>query len=156
MEKFLLNGKWRIQSNTYDTVGDVPGSVYSALLVSGLMEDPFYRDNERKALDIMDEEFVFTKEFEYKKKSDKILLVCEGIDTLCDLYINGNFVAHTNNMHRTYVFDVAQYLLDGKNVIKAKKSIEEDLHRRNMPEVEYFFEHFAPSFELSLDELEGF
>ena len=40
--------------------------------------------------------------------------------------------------------------------IKAKKSIEEDLHSRNMPEVEYFFEHFAPSFELSLDELEGF
>ena len=119
MEKFLLNGKWRIQSNTYDTVGDVPGSVYSALLVSGLMEDPFYRDNERKALDIMDEEFVFTKEFEYKKKSDKILLVCEGIDTLCDLYINGNFVARTENMHRAYVFDVAQYLLDGKNVVKA-------------------------------------
>ncbi len=40
--------------------------------------------------------------------------------------------------------------------IKAKKSIEEDLHSRNMPEVEYFFQHFISSFELSLDELEGF
>ena len=39
---------------------------------------------------------------------------------------------------------------------KAKKSIEEDLHARNMPEVEYFFEHFIPSFELTLDELECF
>ena len=39
---------------------------------------------------------------------------------------------------------------------KAKKSIEEDLHARNLPEVEYFFEHFIPSFELTLDELEGF
>lgn len=39
--------------------------------------------------------------------------------------------------------------------VKAKKSIEEDLHSRNMPEIEYFFEHFIPSFELSLDELEG-
>lgn len=39
---------------------------------------------------------------------------------------------------------------------KAKKSIEEDLHGRNMPEVEYFFEHFIPSFLLTLDELEGF
>ena len=38
---------------------------------------------------------------------------------------------------------------------KAKKSIEEDLHSRNIPEVEYFFEHFIPSFELTLDELEG-
>ena len=39
---------------------------------------------------------------------------------------------------------------------KAKKSIEEDLKGRNMPEVNYFFEYFIPSFELTLDELEGF
>ena len=40
--------------------------------------------------------------------------------------------------------------------VKAKKSIEEDLHARKMPEIEYFFEHFIPSFSLTLDELEGF
>ena len=38
---------------------------------------------------------------------------------------------------------------------KAKKSIEADLHSRNMPEVEYFFEKFISSFRLTLDELEG-
>ncbi len=38
---------------------------------------------------------------------------------------------------------------------KAAKSIEEDLHSRNMPEVEYFFEKFIDSFSLSLDELDG-
>ena len=37
--------------------------------------------------------------------------------------------------------------------VRAKKSIEEDLHSRKMPEVEYFFEHFIPSFSLTLDEL---
>ena len=37
---------------------------------------------------------------------------------------------------------------------KAKKSIEEDLRARNMPEVDYFFEYFIPSFSLTLDELE--
>lgn len=40
--------------------------------------------------------------------------------------------------------------------VKAKKSIEEDLHSRNMPEVEYFFENFVPALSLTLDELEGF
>ena len=39
---------------------------------------------------------------------------------------------------------------------KAKKSIEADLRSRHMPEVEYFFENFIPSFSLTLDELEGF
>lgn len=39
--------------------------------------------------------------------------------------------------------------------VKAKKSIEDDLHARNLPEVEYFFERFIDSFSLTLDELEG-
>lgn len=119
MKKFELNGKWNIKSNTYDVTGEVPGSVYSALLAQGLMEDPFYRDNERTALAIMDEEFTFTKTFDYTKESDKILLVCEGLDTLCDLYINDCFVAHTDNMHRSYYFDVTAFLKDGENQIKA-------------------------------------
>jgi 5'-deoxynucleotidase len=37
---------------------------------------------------------------------------------------------------------------------KAKKSIEKELRARKIPEVEYFFKHFIPSFELTLDELE--
>lgn len=39
--------------------------------------------------------------------------------------------------------------------VRAKKSVEEDLRARKMPEVEYFFEHFIPSFALTLDELEN-
>ena len=37
---------------------------------------------------------------------------------------------------------------------RAKKTIEEDLKNKNMPEVEYFFEQFISSFSLTLDELE--
>ena len=37
---------------------------------------------------------------------------------------------------------------------KAKKSIEKELRARKIPEVEYFFKYFIPSFELTLDELE--
>ena len=39
--------------------------------------------------------------------------------------------------------------------LKAKKSIEDDLLSRNMPEVKYFFDNFIEAFTLSLDELEG-
>ena len=42
-----------------------------------------------------------------------------------------------------------------KEFAKAKKSIEEDLHSRKIPSVEYFFKNFIPSFKLNLDELEG-
>ena len=39
---------------------------------------------------------------------------------------------------------------------KAKKTIEADLKRRAMPELNYFFEHFISSYSLTLDELESF
>ena len=39
---------------------------------------------------------------------------------------------------------------------KAKKSIEEDLRKRKMPEVDYFLDKFEKSFTLTLDELESF
>lgn len=35
MEKFNLNGQWRITSNTYEVVGEASGSVYAALLANG-------------------------------------------------------------------------------------------------------------------------
>ena len=31
----------------------VPGSVYTDMMASGLMEDPFWKDNEEKALSLM-------------------------------------------------------------------------------------------------------
>ena len=37
---------------------------------------------------------------------------------------------------------------------KAKKSIEDDLKSRKIPEVDYFFENFIKGFSLTLDELE--
>lgn len=37
---------------------------------------------------------------------------------------------------------------------KAKKSIEEDLKKRNLPEVNYFFENFIAGYNLTLDELD--
>ena len=43
-----------------------------------------------------------------------------------------------------------------KEFVKAEKSIRKDLLSRNMPEIKYFFDNFIESFNLTLDELEGF
>ena len=55
-----------------------------------------------------------------------------------------------------YVKCLEELRSGNKEFSKAKKSIEADLHSKNIPEVEYFFEHFIRSFELTLDELEVF
>ena len=55
-----------------------------------------------------------------------------------------------------YVKCLSELRSSNGEFVKAKKSIEEDLHKRNMPEVDYFLEKFAQSFSLTLDELESF
>ena len=118
MTKLDLNGIWRLTGAGYDCTGTIPGSVYSFLLDNNLMEDPFYRQNELEALKLMENEFTFTRTFDFTHTGDKVVLHCDGLDTLCDIYINGVHVAYTDNMHRTYEFDVTEILVDGKNEIK--------------------------------------
>lgn len=118
MLKTNLNGKWMLNGNGYSCEGIVPGSVYSFLLGAGLMEDPFYRDNEVKALELMDHEYEFSRDFDFQLDGNQVLLHCDGLDTLCDIYINDRHLAYTSDMHRTFEFDVTDYLNNGNNKIK--------------------------------------
>ena len=117
MKQISLNGTWKMTGTGYECEGTVPGSVYSFLLEKGLMEDPFYGMNELEALKLLDNEFAFTKTFDFAPTGDRVLLHCDGLDTLCDLYINGIHVAFTDNMHRTYEFDVTELLRAGENTV---------------------------------------
>lgn len=117
MQKLCLNGTWHLTGAGYDCTGTIPGSVYSFLLNNRLMEDPYYRQNELEALKLMENEFTFSKTFDFTPTGDKVLLHCDGLDTLCDIYINGEHVAYTDNMHRTYEFDVTELLTEGENEI---------------------------------------
>ncbi len=118
MTKLTLNGIWQLKGAGYECEGTIPGSVYSFLLDNNLMDDPFYRMNELEAHALMDNDFEFTRTFDFTPTGDTVLLHCEGLDTLCDIYVNGVHVAHTDNMHRTYEFDVTEILQSGENVIR--------------------------------------
>ena len=66
MKKLSLNGSWSLDIpgiGIGNVSAQVPGSVYHDLLTAGLMEDPFYRDNEMKALKLMDNDFVYSRSF---------------------------------------------------------------------------------------------
>ena len=54
-----------------------------------------------------------------------------------------------------YIKCLEELRVGNKEFAKAKKSIEADLHARKIPEVEYFFKQFIPSYLLSLDELDN-
>lgn len=123
MEKFLLNGTWKMSIAGGEFMeGTIPGSVYSFLLENEKMEDPYYGDNELEALKIMDNDFLFEKTFsvpEHVKACDEVLLRCNGLDTLCQIYLNGRFVGDAFNFHRVWEYDVKD-LLEEENVLQIK------------------------------------
>ncbi|MGF7048883.1 beta-mannosidase [Paenibacillus sp. DS2015] len=122
MKKLTLCGIWQLQdsSNTANLEVQVPGSVYNDLLQANLIEDPFYRDNEKNAKDIMRKEYRYSRNFEISEElynNDCIELVCEGLDTLTTIMINDRVLADTHNMHRTYILNVKNYVHAGANEI---------------------------------------
>ncbi|MGN1180785.1 MAG: glycoside hydrolase family 2 protein [Suilimivivens sp.] len=129
MLRFTLNGNWNLKIMGKDsellpvsgTETKVPGSVYSALLEKKLIPDPFYRDNELKVLPLMDNDFSFCTCFVPEEElfsCDEVLLRFDGIDTLSDIYLNGEFLGSTCNMHRIWEFDVLSGLKRGENELK--------------------------------------
>lgn len=111
MKKMLLNGTWNMTGNGFDCNGTVPGSMYSFLLENELTEDPYYRQNEIEATRLSEHDYTFTRCFSFDTNiKDKVLLCCDGLDTLCDITVNGQPLAHTQNMHRRYEFDITPYL----------------------------------------------
>jgi len=122
MKKIALSSKWQMKGNGYDIFGTIPGSVYSFLLENNLVGDPYYRNNELQFLELMEHTYEFSNEFDWEETGteDTVLLHCDGLDTLCELYLNDKKFAYTDNMHRTYEFDVTDLLKVGKNKITAR------------------------------------
>ena len=103
--------------------GTVPGSVYSFLLGAGLMEDPFYRDNELKALRLMERDYVLTKVFDVPEGivlSRHQVLRFDGIDTIADVFLNDVLLGRPDNMHCTWEYDVAGILRQSGNRLNVR------------------------------------
>ena len=101
----------------------VPGTIHTDLMANGLLEDPFYRDNERKVQWVDKVEWLYRTEFNVADDfvaEDAVQLVAEGLDTVADIFLNGQPVAHTENMYITHRLAVKKYLRVGKNELRIR------------------------------------
>lgn len=118
-----LGGPWAVQRDGKGKrfPASVPGDIYRDLLTAGEIPDPFYRDNERDLQWIGESRWSYTRRFSVSKAllaKSYILLRCKGLDTFARISINGRHLAETNNMFRTYEWDVKKLLKPGRNAIQ--------------------------------------
>lgn len=117
-----LNGIWELRDDTGAELCpvEVPGTVISGLYAAGKIENPYYRENEYGVRDLFWKDYQFVRRFVADREllgQREVNLVCEGLDTLAQICVNGRELAVTDNMHRTYTFAVKEYIREGENEI---------------------------------------
>lgn len=124
-EQMNLGGAWRMREADSETwhSAHVPGSVYADLMADGTMPDPFWRENELDAFERMKKDYVYQRTFtvtEAQLAHAHVELVCEGLDTLAHVSLNGREIAFADNMHITWVWDVKEQLHAGENTLEIR------------------------------------
>lgn len=119
----LLNGTWQFRQSTskeWDTA-TVPGCNYLDLMALDKIPDPFDECNEQKVF------WVAEQDWEYRKyvtltasdlAHDAVLLHCDMLDTLCEVFVNGKMVGKGENCFLAYTFPVKEVLREGENEIR--------------------------------------
>ena len=113
---------WTLHFEDYEPLPcQAPCSLYSVLYENGKIPDPFWGLNEKALTALSEKDCAFTARFE----ADAALLAKEyveltfyGLDTICSIWLNGRRLDSVKNMHRTYTYDVRQWLRPGENELR--------------------------------------
>jgi beta-mannosidase len=99
----------------------VPGGVHTDLLALDKIPDPFVSDNELKVMWVAENDWeyrhTFTVDSDLLSEED-ISLVCDGLDTIADVYLNETYLGHAENMFRRWEWNVKTLLRKGSNELR--------------------------------------
>lgn len=146
MIRQTLSGTWRLEDTIQSTSLPItiPGSVLAAFIAEHKIEDPYFGINEYTARELFRRDYRISRLFEVDEGlllNDHVNLVCHGLDTLAEVYINQKLVLSANNMHRTWEIDCKAFLHSGENeisiLIKAPISYIENYKAQEGKEIEF-------------------
>lgn len=118
--KQSLTGAWQFRRVGTDEwlPATVPGSVHTDLLALGHIPDPFVGDNERRVQWVAEADWEYRRQFTVMPellRQPHIWLICDGLDTLATVSLNGHELGRTANMFRQYRWEVGPLLRAGEN-----------------------------------------
>jgi beta-mannosidase len=110
-----LNENWEFKQvrgyNRYPAT--VPGLIQTDLLDNKIIDDPFFRLNERGVQWIDKEDWLYTTTFDADEsllQKENIVIRFEGLDTYADVSLNGQKILSADNMFREWSADVKTLL----------------------------------------------
>ncbi|KAF8900302.1 glycoside hydrolase superfamily [Gymnopilus junonius] len=87
-----------------------PSEIHVELLSLKAIPDPYVGFNEHKVQWIGDAEWLYqcTFPFDLSIPHQYAKLIFEGLDTICDVYLNNSKILATDNVFRTYAYEIPQ------------------------------------------------
>lgn len=125
MHKQSLHDSWELQSpdSTRWLAAAVPGCVHTDLRRHELIPDPFYGRNE------LDLQWIEERDWNYRLpfvpaagvlQQQEIELVCEGLDTIATVSLNGEVLLQCENMFHRHRLPVKDKLREGENLLEIR------------------------------------
>ena len=121
----LLNGTWKVKGclengEVTEFSGNVPGCVHTDMIKNGFIGDIFYRKNALEIQWIEKNDYTYYKCFTVEKVYENAYIEFDGLDTYCDVYLNGTKIGEAENMHLQYAFCADGVLKDGENMLEIR------------------------------------
>jgi beta-mannosidase len=91
-------------------------------MAAGAIPNPYLDDNEAALTWTGRTSWAYRTSFEADagQPDERLDLVCEGLDTMATVLLNGTVLGTTANMHRTYRFDARPALVPGRNELEVR------------------------------------
>ena len=118
-----LHDGWRFRQGNSEIwhPAQVPGNTHLDLMRERIIEDPFFRLNERSVQWVDKEDWMY--ETHFTPTADELAatnqtIIFEGLDTYADVYLNHQRLIEADNMHRTWRCNVKGILQEGDNLLE--------------------------------------
>lgn len=116
-----LNENWTVSDSENTYPATVPGSVQKDFIKLGILPDPYFGTNEIDFYALEEKDWTYRKEFIFSERGyDRVCLVFGGIDTIADIFLNGELIGSADNMFIPHRYEVTDKLIQGSNILEVK------------------------------------
>lgn len=97
----------------------VPGNVQLDMHRAGLTPDPFFGDNYYEYIKYEHCSFAYCRTFELDEipEGEEMILRFDGIDTVADVFVNGEWIGHPEDMFVEHEWNISGVLRKGENSV---------------------------------------
>lgn len=121
--KIEINEGWKFKeeklNNWYPAT--VPGTVHTDLIQNKIIEDPYFRLNERAVQWVDKEDWIYETTIIIPQEilsKQHLRLTFKGLDTYADVYLNDKKILEADNMFREWKIDIRPFIKEAKNTLR--------------------------------------